>query len=162
MPTRIAFRIPSLYFLLKSLVLLSIIILQVADLLPATNIDALRRLADWAGHKEMEDVCWSVFGSVCLALLVAALTRGLEGPYPGNQSSFNIVSNTCSSHLITSKLIHYYPKFGYAMLLHIYSLPMTHTVRTKPSRPDINVLLTLFMPLLQVRLDLSSKSQQEG
>ena len=147
-PTRIAFRIPSIYFLFKSVLLLFTIILQVAGLFPSTNVEVLRSLSSWAGQKEMDDVCWSLFGAVCLALLIGALTRGLEGPHAMNQSPFNIVS--CLLHLAESKLIPVCSKFGYSMLLHIYSLPLTHSIRTNPSRPDLNVLLTLFFPLLQV------------
>lgn len=149
-PTRIAFRIPSIFFLLKSLLLLFTIILQVAGMFPNMNVEVVQSLAAWASHKEMDDVCWSLFGTVCLSVLVEAITLGLEGPNAMNPSPFNIVS--FSFRLITFKLILGSRQFGYSMLLHIYSLPMTHSVRTNPSRPDLNVLLTLFFPLLQVCL----------
>ena len=91
-PTRVAFRIPSIYFLLKSLLLLFTIILQVSGLFPSVKLQGLRTLSEWAEHKDMDDVCWFLFQSVCLALLVGALTRSLEGPHPMNHSPFNIVS----------------------------------------------------------------------
>ena len=133
------FRIPSLYFLFKSLLLLSIIILQVANLFPSTNSQALRILGDWAGHKEMEDVCWSLFGTVCLALLVGALTRGLEGPHSMNQSPFNIVSvNCCSSHHIEADTNHDRVWIFHAPA-HLLSANDPHrpdkAVKTGPERP---------------------------
>ena len=45
-------------------------------------------------------------------------------------------------------------QFGYAFLLHIYSAPMTHTVKEDnlPSRPDVHVLFVIMLPLLQVSI----------
>ncbi|EJD02179.1 uncharacterized protein FOMMEDRAFT_168701 [Fomitiporia mediterranea MF3/22] len=129
---RFTLRIPSLYLLYKSLALLFVILLQVSNLFPSAKISWLQRLGGWAERKEMEDVCWSIFGTVCTALVVGALTRGLEGFNSSNTQPFNI--------------------FGYAMLLHIYSMPVTHANRSTPTRPDINVLLTLLFPLLQLAL----------
>ncbi|KAL5511351.1 hypothetical protein ACEPAH_4567 [Sanghuangporus vaninii] len=129
---RFTLRIPSLYLLYKSLLLIIVILLQVSNIFPSTNIRWLRALDHWAGRKEMEDICWSIFGTVCIALVIGALTRGLEGFNSSNTQPFNI--------------------FGYAMLLHIYSMPVTHARRGPPSRPDITVILTLFFPLLQLTL----------
>lgn len=38
-------------------------------------------------------------------------------------------------------------------MLHFYSSPLTHLVKSEglPSRPDVNVIFTLFVPLFQVR-----------
>lgn len=38
-------------------------------------------------------------------------------------------------------------------MLHFYASPLTHLVKPEglPSRPDVNVILTLFVPLFQVR-----------
>ncbi|KAH8117095.1 hypothetical protein DFH11DRAFT_1687859 [Phellopilus nigrolimitatus] len=103
-----------------NLVLFVVILLQVSNLYPsATNVEWVQTIGHWAGQKGMADVCWSTFGSVCLALVVGALTRGLEGANASNTSPFNL--------------------FGYAML-------------GPPSRPDRNVLITLFLPLLQLTM----------
>jgi hypothetical protein len=38
-------------------------------------------------------------------------------------------------------------------MLHFYSSPLTHIVKPEglPSRPDMNVIFTIYVPLLQVR-----------
>ncbi len=38
-------------------------------------------------------------------------------------------------------------------MLHFYSSPLTHLVKPEglPSRPDVNVIFTLLVPLFQVR-----------
>ncbi|THH20903.1 hypothetical protein EW146_g566 [Bondarzewia mesenterica] len=92
----------------------------------------LQTIDAWAAHKEMEDVCWSTFVAVCGALAMGSLTRGLEGIGAANTSPFNL--------------------FGYAFLLHLYSSPITHTLKLEelPSRPDMHVAITIIMPLLQL------------
>ncbi|KAI5122226.1 hypothetical protein M0805_002714 [Coniferiporia weirii] len=129
---RLCFRIPSLYVLFRSLALLSVVLLQVTGYFPSTQLGWLHVIEQWAGQKEMSDVCWTAFVAVCLALVVDALTRGLEGANSNSSSQFNL--------------------FGYAMLLHIYSVPVTHVIKGPPSRPDKNVLFTLFLPLLQLTM----------
>lgn len=89
---RLTLRIPSLFFLFKSLALLSVILLQASELFPATNITWIQSIGQWAAQKNMADVCWSTFGAVCLALIMGALTRGLEGLNTANTSPFNLVS----------------------------------------------------------------------
>ena len=44
-------------------------------------------------------------------------------------------------------------QFGYSFMLHFYSSPLTHLVKPEglPSRPDVNVIFTIYVPLLQVR-----------
>ena len=88
---RLTFRIPSLFYLFRSLLLLSVVLLQVSGLYPSWNFGVVRDLASWADSKEMSDVCWMTFCSVCLALGIAALTRGLEGHEQSNSSPFNLV-----------------------------------------------------------------------
>lgn len=88
---RFTLRIPSLYMLYKYLTLLLVILLQVSNYFPSTNIGWLHALDRWAGSKEMEEVCWSVFGTVCCAVVVGALTKGLEGLNSSNTQPFNIV-----------------------------------------------------------------------
>ncbi|KAA1469242.1 hypothetical protein DENSPDRAFT_772776 [Dentipellis sp. KUC8613] len=132
---RTLFRVPTLYLLFKSLALWSIILLQTSGLFPSSpQWTWLQNINQWAGTKEMEDVCWSTFGAVCGALCVGALTRGLEGVGTSNTSPFNL--------------------FGYAFLLHLYSSPLTHalTPEGSPSRPDMHVVITILMPLLQLSM----------
>ena len=42
-------------------------------------------------------------------------------------------------------------QFGYSFMLHFYSSPLTHIVKPEalPSRPDVNVIFTIYVPLLQ-------------
>lgn len=89
---RLIFRIPSLYYLFKSSFLLLVILLQVSGLYPSWNWSPLEATSSWAASKEMTDVCWGVFCSVCLALSIAALTRGLEGHEQSNSPPFNLAS----------------------------------------------------------------------
>lgn len=88
---RLALRIPSLYYLLKSLSLLTVILLQVSNLWPSIGFSWVQAISQWASQKEMTDVCWSTFGAVCFALVITALTRGLEGVNSSNTSPFNLV-----------------------------------------------------------------------
>ena len=90
-PYRFTLRIPSLYYLYKCLLLFSIILLQSAKLYPNSSMQWVQTLGQWARAKDMADVCWSTFGAVCLALVIAALTRGLEGADSTNTSPFNLV-----------------------------------------------------------------------
>ncbi|TFY65006.1 hypothetical protein EVG20_g5753 [Dentipellis fragilis] len=132
---RTLFRVPTLYLLFKSLALWSVILLQTSGFFPSAPQWAwLQNISQWAGTKEMEDVCWSTFGAVCGALCVGALTRGLEGVGTSNTSPFNL--------------------FGYAFLLHLYSSPLTHALNPEgsPSRPDMHVVITILMPLLQLSM----------
>lgn len=88
---RLTFRIPSLFFLFKSLALLTVIFLQISGYFPSSNNERLQAIGQWASQKDMADVCWSTFGAVCLALVTGALTRGLEGLNTANTSPFNLV-----------------------------------------------------------------------
>jgi hypothetical protein len=94
------FRVPTLYFLSKVLVLWTVILLQTAELFPSWKWRWLVGLGKWAAEKEMEDVCWLSFGVVCGALCVGALTRGLEGAgASANTSPFNLVREIQSNVL---------------------------------------------------------------
>jgi len=75
--TRFVLRIPSLFLLSKSLLLLSAILLQSAGIFPSW--EALQSLGDWADSKDMADVSWTIFGAVCAAISISAFTRGLDG-----------------------------------------------------------------------------------
>jgi len=41
-------------------------------------------------------------------------------------------------------------------MLHFYSSPLTHLIKPEglPSRPDVNVIFTIYVPLFQVRKHL--------
>ncbi|KAH9079298.1 hypothetical protein EDB83DRAFT_2341847 [Lactarius deliciosus] len=132
--SRTVLRLPTMYYISKSLVLWSILALQASDYLSSTSWKPLQLLDDWAARKEMDEICWSTFLAICGALCVGALTRGLEGVGTTNASPFNL--------------------FGYAFMLHFYSSPLTHLVKPEglPSRPDVNVIFTLLVPLFQLSM----------
>lgn len=92
--SRLILRIPSIYLLLKSLTLWSIILLQAAHMLPSSSGWLKNNLEHWASHKTMEEVCWSTFISVCTALFVAALTTGMEGFHVTGNAPFNLVRSS--------------------------------------------------------------------
>ncbi|KAG6376405.1 hypothetical protein JVT61DRAFT_2390 [Boletus reticuloceps] len=128
---RLVLRLPTLYFLAKSLLLWSTTLAQTAHKFPSS--DRLLSLASWVARYDTAALCWFTFCAVCGALCVEALARGLEGAN-SNASPFNL--------------------FGYAFLLHIYSSPMTHGTKLQdlPSRPDKHVVFTIILPLLQLAI----------
>ncbi|KAF8499950.1 hypothetical protein JB92DRAFT_3089932 [Gautieria morchelliformis] len=131
--SRVLLRLPSLCLLWRALARFAVILLQAADLFPAAS--SLAPVAAWGARPEMKHVCWSTFTAVCVALAIEALMRGLEGRGNSPSSPFNL--------------------FGYAFLLHIYSSPITHRVKSPsdaPTRPDTHVLVTIIVPLLQLTL----------
>ncbi|KAF8844547.1 hypothetical protein BDN67DRAFT_962924 [Paxillus ammoniavirescens] len=130
---RVIMRLPSLYLVAKSLLLWTIVFAQTADQFPCWDLSWLQSLGCWAAQQEMASLCWTTFCSVCGALCIEALTRGLEGG-SSSASPFNL--------------------FGYAFLLHIYSSPMTHGTKLEgsPSRPDKHVVLTIMLPLFQLAI----------
>ncbi|KAI0273512.1 hypothetical protein BC834DRAFT_854155 [Gloeopeniophorella convolvens] len=132
--SRTILRLPTLYYILRSLVLWSVLFLQASDRFPSSLWKPLQMLDEWASRQEMDDICWSTFLSVCGVLCVGALTRGLEGVGSSNASPFNL--------------------FGYSFMLHFYSSPLTHLVKPEglPSRPDVNVVFTILMPLFQLTM----------
>lgn len=96
-------RIPGLLALSRAWLLFSVITLQVANLWPQNLVKRLEAahwsagpltplvapfahslahttdlLGSWAGHQEMESVCWSVFLCVCIGLICEALANGLD------------------------------------------------------------------------------------
>ncbi|KAI0949825.1 hypothetical protein AcV7_008481 [Taiwanofungus camphoratus] len=131
--SRWSFRIPSIYLLTKSLLIWLVLLLQGAHLFPSWKWGWLQTINDWVACKPMEDICWFTFTSACIALAVGALTSGLEGINHQN-SPFNL--------------------FSFAFQLYIYSSPSTHghKVQGGPSRPDIHIMITMIIPLLQLTL----------
>ncbi|KAI0005919.1 hypothetical protein BJV74DRAFT_875033 [Russula compacta] len=131
---RMVLRLPTMYLILKSLVLWSILLLQASDYFPPSSWKPFRLLDDWAAHKEMDEICWFTFQAICGALCVGALTKGLEGVGTSPASPFNL--------------------FGYSFMLHFYSSPLTHLIKPEglPSRPDVNVIFTIYIPLFQLSM----------
>ena len=104
--SRFIFRIPSLFFLSKALLLWTVTLLQTSELFPSWQWNWLIRLGIWVGQKEMEDICWFSFCAVCGALCVGAVTRGLEGPSADASTStspFNLV-RAYRSHFLSPTL----------------------------------------------------------
>ncbi|KAI9508464.1 hypothetical protein F5148DRAFT_1196319 [Russula earlei] len=131
--SRVALRLPTMYYILKSLVLWSTLLLQASDRFP-TSWKPFRLLDNWVAQREMDEICWFTFRAVCGALCVGALTKGLEGSGSTPASPFNL--------------------FGYSFMLHFYSSPLTHLVKPEglPSRPDLNVIFTIYIPLFQLSM----------
>lgn len=97
--SRSLFRIPSIYLLGKTTVIWAVLLLQAANLYPTASW--LQALSDWVARKQMEDICRFTFTSVCIAMTVGSLTRGLEGA-SGNQTPFNLVR--CASVFVARVL----------------------------------------------------------
>jgi hypothetical protein len=88
---RLVFRIPSIFLLSRALVTWAIMALQCFDLYPSIQWNWLQSIGSWAASKETQDICWSTFSALCVALCVGALTRGLEGVGNENTAPFNLV-----------------------------------------------------------------------
>ncbi|KAK7048184.1 hypothetical protein R3P38DRAFT_3307099 [Favolaschia claudopus] len=138
--TRLAFHLPTLYFLCKMLVTWAVILLQTSDFYPATESGYIHSLGEWVSRLEMHQVCWRTFCSICAAFSVEAFIRGLDGSGLG---LIHMSANTSPFNLI-----------GYSFLLHIYSSPITHVYKppSLPSRPDKHVIVTIAVPLLQLTI----------
>ncbi|KAJ7264011.1 hypothetical protein B0H12DRAFT_1180471 [Mycena haematopus] len=138
--TRLAFHLPTLYFLSKMLFVWTVILLQTSDLYPTWDSGYIYSLGQWTQGMEMTQICWKTFCSICAAFAMEAFVRGLDG------SGFGLMhmnSNTSPFNLI-----------GYAFLLHLYSSPITHVYKppSLPSRPDKHVIVTITIPLLQLTI----------
>ncbi|KAF4576399.1 hypothetical protein EYR36_001003 [Pleurotus pulmonarius] len=161
--TRLAAHLPSLYVLLRMLLLWTLVLLQTADMLNLPHNGEIKqsssrttgwqaifdfnswlwvqKLVLWSTAMEMETICWRTFCSVCAAFCVEALVKGLDGAGVGLTAHMN--ANTSPFNLV-----------GYAFLLHIYSSPITHMNKYDglPSRPDKHVVVTIAIPLLQLTI----------
>ncbi len=118
--TRLAAHLPSLYVLLRMLLLWTLVLLQTADVLNLPHNGEIKqsssyitgwqtifdfnswlwvqKLVLWSSAMEMETICWRTFCSVCAAFCVEALVKGLDGAGVGltahmnaNTSPFNLV-----------------------------------------------------------------------
>ncbi|CDO70318.1 hypothetical protein BN946_scf184843.g7 [Trametes cinnabarina] len=89
-------------------------------------------LIAWVAEKKMEDICWYTFLSACAALCIGTLTTGLEGLNMNDSSPFNL----------------------FAFAFQLYVCAASHTYATKegeaPSRPNVHVIVTILLPLLQL------------
>ena len=97
-----------MYYILKALLLWTILLLQASECFPAFSWNPFRRLDDWAAHKEMDEICWFTFRAVCGALCVGALTKGLEGVGTTSTSPFNLVcpfTSTVSRPILTLRAV---------------------------------------------------------
>jgi len=101
---RLALRLPTLYFLAKSLLLWIFTLAQTTKQFPPWASPSLLSLANWVARQEMATLCWSTFCSVCGTLCVEALTRGLEGAN-SNGSPFNLVCNAHRGQALGTRLI---------------------------------------------------------
>lgn len=130
---RLVLRLPSLYFILKMLVIWLIVLAQASDKFPTSSSSWLQSVGTYVAQRETADLCWSTFCSVCGVLCMEGLTHGLEGG-AHRPSPFNL--------------------FGYAFVLHTYSSPVTHWIKLEgsTSRPDKHVVFTILLPLLQLAI----------
>ena len=91
--SRTIFRIPSIYLLLKALLVWIVVILQVAQLYPSnSSYSWVNSLGNAVKHRSMDDIFWFSFLSACTALFIGALTNGLEGLHTTSNAPFNLVS----------------------------------------------------------------------
>ncbi|KAI0089994.1 hypothetical protein BDY19DRAFT_941804 [Irpex rosettiformis] len=133
--SRTIFRIPSIYLLLKALLVWTVVILQVAQFYPSnSSYSWVNSIGNAVKQRSMDDICWFSFLSACAALFIGALTNGLEGLHTTSNAPFNL--------------------FGYSFVLYIYASPVTHVNKSSglPSRPDIHVLITMVLPLFQLTM----------
>jgi hypothetical protein len=90
--SRVIFRIPSIYLLLKALIVWIVILLQVGQLYPSnSSYSWVNSLGETVQRRSMDQICWSSFLSACLALFIGALTNGLEGLHTTSNAPFNLV-----------------------------------------------------------------------
>ncbi|KIY46972.1 hypothetical protein FISHEDRAFT_21652, partial [Fistulina hepatica ATCC 64428] len=134
--------VPTLYFLVRSLVLWVCIVLQCSDLYPTSpRYEWMRSLGQWSEQQDMQTVCWSTFCSVCAAFCVEAMVKGFERLL-GHGLVINPTPNSSPFNLI-----------GYSFLLHVYSSPFVHEHRSfsnLPSRPDKHTCMSIAIPLVEL------------
>ncbi|KAF7299202.1 hypothetical protein MIND_00868900 [Mycena indigotica] len=138
--TRLAFQLPTLYFLSKQLLIWAAILLQVSDLYPVNRPGGyIASFGQWTQRLEMDEVCFRTFMAICAAFAMESFVRGLDGGF----GLVQINANSTPFNLI-----------GYSFLLHIYSSPITHVYKPSglPSRPDKHVIVSITIPLLQLTI----------
>jgi hypothetical protein len=79
------------------LVIWTVILLQTSDLYPTWQSGFIYSLGQFTQRKEMQEICWKTFCSICAAFSMEAFVRGLDGSGLGliqmnsNTSPFNLV-----------------------------------------------------------------------
>lgn len=139
---RFILRIPTLFLMYRTSWLVIMLIFQASAVDSEKGYSWIGKwspLAKWMddrlAKKDMKDVTWVGFVSVCLALAVTALNNGLDGSGTVRTSlTFNLVD------------------FG--ILMHYLGSPMTHSIKPQglPSRPDIHGFLSMLGPLLDLTI----------
>ncbi|KAG9044508.1 hypothetical protein FS837_008037 [Tulasnella sp. UAMH 9824] len=139
---RFILRIPTLFLMYRTSWLVIMLIFQASTVDPEKGYSWIGKwspLTKWMddrlANKDMKDVTWMGFVSVCLALAVTALNNGLDGSGTVRTSlTFNLVD------------------FG--ILMHYLGSPMTHSIKPQglPSRPDIHGFLSMLGPLLDLTI----------
>lgn len=89
--SRLIFRVPTLYFLTKSVATWVALLIQSQDPAIFTSVGVLQPVGEWVAGKTMEDVCWYTFMATCFTLTVGTLTTGLEGLNINDSAPFNLV-----------------------------------------------------------------------
>ncbi|KAJ3512483.1 hypothetical protein NLJ89_g3497 [Agrocybe chaxingu] len=151
--TRLILHLPSVYFLMKMLLVWCILVLETSELVPQFTEEQkngywgalcwIESLFQWGTQMDMTEICWSTFVAVCGAFLVEGFVKAMDG-LGGGFPLGNVNTSTSPFNLV-----------GYAFLLHIYSSPVTHSYQPNdglPSRPDKHVIITITIPLLQLTL----------
>lgn len=106
--TRLAFHLPTLYFLCKMLLIWSVMLLQTSGLYPPWQSGYIYSFGQWTQRLEMHDVCWRTFCAICAAFSLEAFVRGLDGgglviQMNANTSPFNLVAFSPSSETLESQ-----------------------------------------------------------
>jgi len=146
--SRTILRLPTMYYILKSLVLWTVLLLQAADYFPHSSWEPLQFLDEWVAHKEMEEICWFTFRVICGALCVGALTKGLEGVGTTPASPFNLVCPFHSVHVTAFIIQCAVWLFLHAtlLLLPVYSSGETRGPALPPRRERYFYYLCPFTP----------------
>ena len=107
--TRLALHLPSIYFLCKMLLLWCLLVLQTCQLFPSFSdaqksaywgiLGHVERLGVWSSQKEMANICWGTFCTVCAALLVEGLMKAIDG-FGSTLPIGNVNTNTSPFNLV--------------------------------------------------------------
>ncbi|KAJ2986802.1 hypothetical protein NUW54_g9623 [Trametes sanguinea] len=130
--SRLLFRIPSMYLLGKAFTLWAVLLVQAAGPPSLSQAGWMQPLFAWVAEKKTEDICWYTFLSACATLCIGTLTTGLEGLNMNDSSPFNL----------------------FAFAFQLYVCAASHSYAPKegepPSRPDVHVIITIMLPLIQL------------
>ncbi|KAI9065060.1 hypothetical protein FKP32DRAFT_1610894 [Trametes sanguinea] len=130
--SRLLFRMPSMYLLGKAFSLWAVLLVQAAGPSTLSQAGWMQPLFAWVAEKKMEDICWYTFLSACATLCIGTLTTGLEGLNMNDSSPFNL--------------------FAFAFQLYVCAASHSHAPKEgePPSRPDVHVIITIMLPLIQL------------